>query len=288
MRKGRMGILMMTPAVLFLCGFLVFPVLTTMVNSLYRDSPITGREFCGLENYRRLAGDGQALDTVEFTFLFVIVSVSLEMAAGVLIALAINRVVTGRGFFRASVILPWAVPTVVAAIMWKYIFNDQYGIVNYLVYGDSLQMYSAWLARPATARLAIILADVWKSSSFVALIALAGLQTVPEELMEAARIDGAGPSRRFFHITLPLIRPALLVALLFRVMDAFRVFDLVYVMTQGAPSGKTGVLQFFGYLKMFPEQQYGYGSAVAVVVFLIIAALSVVLVRTLGRRMMAE
>ncbi len=277
MRKSRMGIVMMTPAVLFLCGFLVFPVLSTMVNSLYRDSPVTGREFCGLDNYRRLAGDGQALDTVEFTFLFVVASVSLEMAAGVLIALAINRVVTGRGFFRASVIL-----------MWKYIFNDQYGIVNYLVYGDSLQMYSAWLARPATARLAIILADVWKSSSFVALIALAGLQTVPEELMEAARIDGAGPSRRFFHITLPLIRPALLVALLFRVMDAFRVFDLVYVMTQGAPSGKTGVLQFFGYLKMFPEQQYGYGSAVAVVVFLIIAVLSILLVRTLGRRMMAE
>ncbi|MFO8184883.1 MAG: sugar ABC transporter permease [Candidatus Aegiribacteria sp.] len=288
MRKSRMGIVMMTPAVLFLCGFLVFPVLSTMVNSLYRDSPVTGREFCGLDNYRRLAGDGQALDTVEFTFLFVVASVSLEMAAGVLIALAINRVVTGRGFFRASVILPWAVPTVVAAVMWKYIFNDQYGIVNYLVYGDSLQMYSAWLARPATARLAIILADVWKSSSFVALIALAGLQTVPEELMEAARIDGAGPSRRFFHITLPLIRPALLVALLFRVMDAFRVFDLVYVMTQGAPSGKTGVLQFFGYLKMFPEQQYGYGSAVAVVVFLIIAVLSILLVRTLGRRMMAE
>lgn len=259
-----------------------------MVNSLYRDSPITGREFCGLDNFRRLAGDGQALDTIEFTFIFVIASVSLEMAAGVLIALAINRVVTGRGFFRASVILPWAVPTVVAAVMWKYIFNDQYGIVNYLVYGDSLRMYSAWLARPATARLAIIVADVWKSSSFVALIALAGLQTVPEELMEAARIDGAGPSRRFFHITLPLIRPALMVALLFRVMDAFRVFDLVYVMTQGSPSGKTGVLQFFGYLKMFPEQQYGYGSAVAVVVFLIIAVLSVILVRTLGRRMMAE
>jgi len=279
---------MMAPAVLFLCGFLVFPVLSTMVNSLYRDSPLTGREFCGLDNYRRLAGDGQALDTMEFTFIFVMASVSLEMAAGVLIALAINRVVTGRGFFRASVILPWAVPTVVAAIMWKYIFNDQYGIVNYLLHGDSLRMYSAWLARPSTARLAIILADVWKSSSFVALIALAGLQTVPEELMEAARMDGAGPSRRFFRITLPLIRPALLVALLFRVMDAFRVFDLVYVMTQGAPSGKTGVLQFFGYLKMFPEQQYGYGSAVAVVVFLIIAVLSVILVRTLGRRMMTE
>ncbi|OPL18013.1 MAG: hypothetical protein AVO35_07585 [Candidatus Aegiribacteria sp. MLS_C] len=283
-----MGIIMMAPAVLFLCGFLVFPVLSTMVNSLYRDSPLTGREFCGLDNYRRLAGDGQALDTMEFTFIFVMASVSLEMAAGVLIALAINRVVTGRGFFRASVILPWAVPTVVAAIMWKYIFNDQYGIVNYLLHGDSLRMYSAWLARPSTARLAIILADVWKSSSFVALIALAGLQTVPEELMEAARMDGAGPSRRFFRITLPLIRPALLVALLFRVMDAFRVFDLVYVMTQGAPSGKTGVLQFFGYLKMFPEQQYGYGSAVAVVVFLIIAVLSVILVRTLGRRMMTE
>ena len=285
MERGRMGGLMMAPAIIFLCGFLVFPVLITFINSFYHDSPLTGREFCGLDNYSRLAGDGEALETMEFTFIFVITSVTLEMFAGVLIALAIDRVVTGRGLVRASVIFPWAVPTVVAAVMWKYIFNDQYGILNYLAYGGSIDMYRAWLAHPATARMAIIMADVWKASSFVALIALAGLQTVPEHLMEAARIDGAGPVRRFFHITLPLIRPALLVALLFRVMDAFRVFDLVYVMTQGAPGGRTGVLQFFGYLKMFPEQQYGYGSAVAVVVFLFIAVLSVLLVRFLGRRM---
>jgi multiple sugar transport system permease protein len=279
---------MMLPAVVFLCGFLVYPVLSTAVNSLYHDSPITGRQFCGLDNYGRLLRDDQALRTVEFTFVFALSSVALEMVAGVLIALAINRVLAGRGPVRAAVILPWAVPTVVAAVMWKYIFNDQYGILNFALFGDSMEMYRAWLAKPATARLAIIAADVWKASSFVALIALAGLQSVPRELMEAARMDGAKAVRRFFHVTLPLIRPALLVALLFRVMDAFRVFDLVYVMTQGAPAGKTSVLQYFGYLKMFPEQQYGYGSAVSVVVFLIIALLSVVLVRTIGRRGVME
>jgi multiple sugar transport system permease protein len=279
---------MMLPAALFLCGFLLFPVLSTAINSLYHDSPLTGREFCGLDNYRRLAGDDQALRTVEFTFVFALSSVALEMAAGVLIALAINRVAFGRGPLRAVVVLPWAVPTVVAAVMWKYVFNDQYGLLNFLAYGDSVSMYRAWLAEPATARLAIVAADVWKASSFVALIALAGLQSVPAQLMEAARIDGAGPVRRFFHVTLPLIRPALLVALLFRIMDAFRVFDLVYVMTQGAPAGQTSVLQFFGYLKMFPEQQYGYGAAVSVVVFAVIAGLSVVLVRTVGGRGLFE
>mgnify|MGYP001046047798 FL=1 len=288
MRQMRAALPMMLPAAVFLCGFLLFPVVSTMVNSLYHDSPLTGREFCGLDNYRRLAGDDQALETVEFTFVFALSSVALEMVAGVLIALAINRVVLGRGPLRAVVILPWAVPTVVAAVMWKYIFNDQYGLLNYLVYGDSVAMYRAWLARPATARLAIITADVWKASSFVALIALAGLQSVPQQLMEAARIDGAGPVKRFFGVTLPLIRPALLVALLFRVMDAFRVFDLVFVMTQGSPAGQTSVMQYFGYLKMFPEQQYGYGAAVSVVVFAIIAALSVVLVRTVGRRGLVE
>ncbi|MBD3370924.1 ABC transporter permease subunit [Candidatus Fermentibacteria bacterium] len=288
MRAGRIGLPMMLPALVFLCGFLVYPVLSTAINSLYHDSPVTGREYCGLDNYGRLLQDEQALRTVEFTFIFALSSVALEMVAGVLIALAINRVITGKGFIRAAVILPWAVPTVVAAVMWKYVFNDQYGILNYALFGDSLEMYRAWLARPVTARLAIIAADVWKASSFVALIALAGLQSVPRELLEAARIDGAKAVKRFFFVTLPLIRPALLVALLFRVMDAFRVFDLVYVMTQGAPAEKTSVMQYFGYLKMFPEQQYGYGSAVSVLVFLVIALLSVALVRTMGRRAVAK
>ncbi len=284
MRLRAAGLPMMIPAALFLAGFLLFPVISTLVNSFYHDSPLTGREFCGLDNYLRLADDDQFGRTLEFTFVFALSSVALEMVAGVLIALAINRVVRGRGPLRAAVILPWAVPTVVAAVMWKYIFNDQYGLLNYLVHGGSIGAYRAWLAEPATARLAIIAADVWKASSFVALIALAGLQSVPEQLMEAARMDGAGPVRRFFHVTLPLIRPALLVALLFRVMDAFRVFDLVYVMTQGAPAGSTSVMQYFGYMKMFPEQQYGYGAAVSVVVFAVIALLSVLLVKTVGRR----
>jgi multiple sugar transport system permease protein len=170
--------------------------------------------------------------------------------------------------------------------MWRFLFNDSYGLINYTIFGNEVSHYVAWLAKPGTALFTIILADVWKTTSFAALLLLAGLQIIPDELYEAARVDGAGIWKRFRHITWPLIRPALLVALLFRTIDAFRVFDLAFVMTQGGPADATNVLQLYGYKKMFVEGWMGYGSAISVGVFLIILILAVMYVRMVGRQLL--
>jgi multiple sugar transport system permease protein len=283
-RPGRSAYALLLPALFLLATFALYPLAAAFANSLYRDTPFQEREFIGLQNYADLLTDDAAGETVGFTFLFVGVSSVLEVLIGLGIALVIHRSFAGRGLVRAAVLVPWAVPTVVAAVMWRYLLHDQYGFFNLLLFGGDLSGYRAWLAEPATARLAIISADVWKTSSFAALLLLAGLQSIPEELSEAARVDGAGALRRFLCVTLPLLRPALLLALLFRILDAFRVFDLVYVLTQGAPGNATNVLSFFGYRKMFPEQQFGYGSAVSVVVFLLVAAVAVPTIRLVGGR----
>jgi len=284
----RLGQVLLLPALLLIGLLLLLPIASTVITSLHIDTPFAPKRFVGLQNYAQLRDDPVARGTIEFTILFVTVSVALEILLGLIFALFIHHRFRGRGLVRASVLVPWAIPTVVAAVMWKYMLNDQYGFINLLLHGGHIESYRAYLADPGGARFAIILADVWKTSSFAALLILAGLQAIPDELYEAARVDGAGPIRTFFFITLPLLRPAILVALLFRIMDAFRVFDLVYVMTQGAPGGATQVLQFFGYQKMFPEQQFGYGSAVSVVVFIIVAIFSLLTVRLLGSRIFEE
>ena len=166
--------------------------------------------------------------------------------------------------------------------MWRFAFNDQYGIVNLLFFGDGVQHYVAWLASPSWAMVAIIVADVWKTSSFAALIILAGLQTIPKELYEAAAVDGASSIQRFFRITLPLLRSAILLAIIFRTMDAFRAFGLVYVMTQGGPGDATNVLQYYGYKTMFAEGLVGLGSAISIVVFLLVFSVSMLYVRLIS------
>lgn len=286
MGERRFGYLLVAPAVLLVALFVLLPIGGALINSLYYDTPFAERTFIGLRNYADLVRDRVALGTLGFTVLFVAVSTTLEILIGMGLAIVIHQRFRGRGAVRAAVLIPWAIPTVVAAVMWKYMLNDQYGVINLLLHGGDLASYRAWLAEPWPARFAMIGADVWKTSSFAALLILAGLQVIPEELHDAARVDGAGPIRRFFTITLPLLKPAILLAFLFRVMDAFRVFDLVYVMTQGAPGGATSVLQFYGYQKMFPEQQFGYGSAISIVVFVMIAAVSVFTIRTLRARLL--
>jgi multiple sugar transport system permease protein len=170
--------------------------------------------------------------------------------------------------------------------MWRFLFNDAYGMINYALFGDGITQYIPWLAQPSTALLAIIIADIWKTSSFAALLILAGLQMIPDDLYQAAKVDGARPWSRFRYVTLPLIRPAILVALLFRTIDAFRVFDLAFVMTQGGPADATNVLQLYGYKKMFVEGWMGYGSTISVSVFIIILVLAVMYVRMAGRRLL--
>jgi multiple sugar transport system permease protein len=283
--------LLLLPCLLFVSVFAFYPILYSFYLSLHRiilSLPGLKQPFVGLSNYRQLFHDTVALHSLVNTFVFVFASTFFEILFGLIIALIINRHFRGRGLVRAAVLVPWAIPTVVASQMWRFIFNDNYGLLNYLLFGSHVSGYKAWLADPLFAFSAIVVADVWKTSSFAALIILAGLQTIPDDLYEAARLDGAGAWNRFRSITLPLIKPALLIALLFRTMDAFRVFDLVYVMTQGGPADSTNVLQFYGYKKIFAEGLMGYGSTISVLVFLVTFSVSLLYIRMIGSRLLEE
>ncbi len=290
-RDQRLAWGMLTPSLAVVAAFAFYPILSSVWLSLHRvvlGLPGLGRGWVGLDNYRLLLGDPAFGEALRNTLVFVALSTSLEVLLGLVMALLLNRAFRGRGLVRAALLVPWALPTVVASQMWRFLFNDRYGLVNYLLYGGALGHYQAWLAEPGWALAALVLADVWKTSAFAALLILAGLQAIPDQLYEAARVDGAGPWRRFTLITWPLLRPALLLALLFRTMDALRVFDLVFVMTQGGPGGTTDVLMFHGYQKMFAEGFLGQGAAVSVVVFLCALGLGLVYLRVLGRGALGE
>jgi len=273
------------PSLVFVCLFSLYPILESFRLSSYRmilTLPWLGQKFVGWENYRDLVTDFVALRSMLTTILFVIVTAPLEVMLGLAFALVMNESFRGRSIMRAVVLIPWAIPTVVASQMWRFIFNDRYGLFNFFLFGDETHRYLAPLADPHFAVMSVMLADIWKTSSFAALIILAGLQTIPEELYEAAEVDGATAWQKFRHITLPLIKPALLLALVFRTIDALKVFDLVFVMTQGGPADATNVLQFYGYKKSFAEGMIGYGSAISVMVFLLSLTLSVLYIRLIG------
>ncbi|MEJ2183880.1 MAG: sugar ABC transporter permease [Nitrospirota bacterium] len=279
---------LLTPCLLFVVVFAYYPIAYSFYLSLHKivlSLPALGQPFVGLENYRTLLRDGVALRSLTNTALFAFFSVGLEILFGLLIALVIHRRFKGRGIVRAAVLVPWAIPTVVTSQMWRFIFNDKYGLLNFALHGADVGSYTAWLADPGFAFGAIVVADVWKASAFAGLLILAGLQGIPEELYEAARIDGANAWQRFRRVTLPLLKPAILVALLFRTMDAFRVFDLVFVMTQGGPADATNVLQFYGYKKIFAEGLMGYGSTISVLVFVVTFAVAMMYIRVVGTRL---
>jgi multiple sugar transport system permease protein len=258
------------------------------MHRIFLSLPGMGQKLVWFGNYIELFHDKVALHSIINTFMFVAFTTGFEIVFGLVIALVIHEEFKGRGLVRAAVLVPWAIPTVVASQMWRFIFNDKYGLVNFILYGNHVVSYTAWLADPCYAFGAVVIADVWKTSSFAALLILAGLQIIPEEIYEAARIDGAGPWQRFTRITLPLIKPAILIALLFRTTDAFRVFDLVFIMTQGGPADSTNVLQFYGYKKMFAEGLMGYGSAISVLVFFLTFIIALLYIRMIGSRLMRD
>jgi multiple sugar transport system permease protein len=289
-RRERLSVwLMVAPALVVTGLFAFYPVIVSFWLSLHHifvGIPSLGRNFVGFDNYQALLNDPTAQQAFLVTLGYVLLSTAIELLCGLGIALVIHEQFRGRGLVRAAILVPWAIPTVVASQLWRYIFNDQYGFANLLLYGDRIADYVPWLAYPGFAFGAIVLADVWKTSCFAALLILAGLQVISDDLYEAALVDGATRWQRFRHITLPLLKPALLLALLFRTMDAFRVFDLVFVMTQGGPGDATQVLQFYGYQTLFTEGRLGYGSAISVVVFLTILGISLLYLRAVGSTLM--
>jgi len=259
------------PALVLLSFVTIYPVFYVLYLSLQRRLLIFDiSRFIGLGNYLFLLSDERFWNALKNTVYFTTLSVSLELSLGLLIALLLNRPFRFRGGIRAVVLIPWAIPTVVSAKMWEWIYNTDFGILNYLI-GSKIN----WLGSSFWAMNAAIFMDVWKTTPFVAILLMAGLQVIPQDLYHAAMVDGAGSGFIFRKITLPLLKPVILVVLIFRTLDAFRVFDAVYVLTGGGPANTTETLSIYAYKVLFQTLQFGYGSTLSVVVFLCIGGISI-------------
>ena len=236
---------------------------------------LSAAQYIGLANFEYLLTDPDWWVAVRNTMVFTIVSITIETILGLGIALALNAHFKGRGLLRAAVLIPWAIPTVVSAQMWSWMFNDVFGIINVVLQKLGLIAQPiAWTASPDTALAAVIIVDVWKTTPFMALLILAGLQMLPSECYEAAKVDGVHPLGVFWSVTLPLLRPALMVAIIFRALDALRIFDLIYVMTGNNKS--TMSMSVYARQQLVDFQDVGFGSAAATMLFVIIAVITAV------------
>ena len=283
-REGRFALALLAPSIIVVFGIVIYPILRTLYTSLFAvDTPFPGHfPWVGLDNYKFAITHGEFWSAVERTAYFTIVSTGLELVFGMGIALLLYAPLRGRWLFRTIVVLPWALPTIVNGAMWRYFFNAQYGVVNAALTQLGIQSsYHAFLSSPFGALNIVILADVWKNTSLVAFFLLAGLTTIPRDLYEAARIDGYGRWGAFVHITLPLLRPVIVVVLVLRTIEAFKVFDIIYVMTGGGPANGTQSIAYYTYQRAFSDEYFGYGSALAYLIVLFILGFAVLYIRLL-------
>jgi len=265
--EWKIALVFILPLALTVFVFICLPVMGTFWNSLFRDVSYLPKMWVGFQNYGKVFKDPNFFPALFFTLAFSIVAVTLETFFGLLFALLLNESFPGRTFLRAIILIPWAIPTIVSAKVWKLVYEYSYGVMNVLVCGLGLSGEKInWLGTSGGAFWALIFADVWKTPPFVVLLVLAGLQAIPEDLYKQAMIDGAGLWRRFYKITLPLVLPVLLVSMIFRTIDSLRMFDLVYVLTGGGPGGSTQTLSFLGY-RYFVNDRFGLGSTVSVITF---------------------
>lgn len=286
-RTRRERVLLLAPVLVLLAFVVAVPAIRVLLLGFTRTELDDGvvSSWAGLATHARTFSDGRFLSAIRNTALFTSLSVLLEVTLGTALALLLDRPFRGRGALRAVVLVPWALPTSVMALAWAWIFHDTFGMANDLLLRLGLLGEPvAWLARPATAMGALVVADAWKTTPFVALILLAGLQGIPREVLEAARVDGAGPWQRFRRITLPLLLPSLVVATLFRSIQAWGAFDLVYVMTGGGPGGSTETLSLYAFQSWFRYLDFGYGAAVAVQGMLVALLLAAAVVTLASRK----
>lgn len=285
-REARLARAFVTPALAVIVLIAMFPLGYTFWESLHLHDlrmPWLGRPFVGLGNYREAFAEPRFWAALGHTAFFTVVTVGIELCLGLVLALAVNRAYRGRGLVRAAVLLPWAIPTVVAALIWRFMFDGQTGIVNAVLMDLGLMDQPLiWFVHSTAAWVPVILSDVWKMTPFVALLLLAGLQNIDAHLYEAARMDGASAWRQFREITLPLLRPALMVAVVFRTLDAFRVFDLLFVLTGGGPGTSTEPIALFAFSSLLQNLRFGYGSALSMIIFAVTFLLAIAYVRLLG------
>ena len=278
--QTRLAWLLLAPTLAVVAFVALYPLLQTIWQSFTDARLASGREpqFVGLRNYERLIGDQTFLNSIGVTVQFTVLTIIFEFILGLIIAMVINSNFRGRGAMRAAMLVPWAIPTVISAQMWKWMYHDVYGVINDLLVNKLhlLQQNVAFLAESSTAIPAISAVDIWKTTPFVALLLLAGLQVIPHDVYEAARVDGANPLQQFFQITLPLLRPAILVTLIFRTLDALRVFDVFYVMFGATPNTQT--MAIYNQQTIVAFSRLGYGATISIAIFLIIAVFVVVYV----------
>ncbi|MBA3517726.1 MAG: sugar ABC transporter permease [Rhizobiales bacterium] len=295
-QRIRSAWLFLAPMLLVLAAVAGWPLLRTIYFGFTDASldDLAGAEWVGFRNYLEYVdyGDGTGeyfglladpvwWKAVYNTIWFAAISVSLETVLGLIVALVLNANFKGRGLVRAAILVPWAIPTIISAKMWAWMMNDQFGILNDIFLRLNLiDKPIAWAASPDTAMVAVLIVDVWKTTPFMALLILAGLQMVPTDIKEAARIDGIHPVKVFFKVTLPLIRPALMVAVIFRALDALRIFDLIYVLTPN--NERTISMSVFARQNLFDFDKFAYGSAASTFLFLTIAVITILYIK-IGR-----
>ena len=273
--------MMVAPAVILLLAITAYPLVYNLWNSFHSEnlSIATGQGgFVGVDNYTKMFKSSEWVSALLRTFAFAGASVAIETLLALGLALMLHRRFRGRGLLRVAVLIPWAVPTVVSATLWKTMFDPRAGFVDY-IFG----LHTTWLAGVWTSWAAIFVADAWKNVPFIAIILLAGLQVIPTEIYEAARMDGASWSQSFRRLTLPLLKPALAVALVFRLLSALLVFDVIYIMTGGGPGLSTETLSFLNWQTFLVDTDFGYGGAISVmlvVMCLVIAGIIMRVMRT--------
>jgi trehalose/maltose transport system permease protein len=279
-RQRRLAWYLIVPAVFVVFMVIGYPLIQVLVYSVlkYKLDGVTPASFVGFGNYLFILTDPDFWLAVQNTLIFSVCSVTLECVLGLAVALVANSKFKGRSILRVAILIPWAIPTVVSSKIWAWMFNDIYGVVNVLLINMHLiSQKIAFLATPATALPVIIAVDVWKTTPFMALLLLAGLGLIPGDLYEAASIDGASKIRQFFSLTLPLVMPTLLVALIFRTLDALRVFDIFYVMVGGQGNMATMAIYNQQWLVSFLDA--GIGSAASVIILVIIMVFVVLYTR---------
>jgi trehalose/maltose transport system permease protein len=270
-RQKRLAWYLITPSVLVVLLIIAYPTIQVIVYSFmkYKLDGVTPPSFIGIDNYAFVFSDPDWWNAVSVTLIFTVCSVILETVLGLTIAMVANSKFKGRTLLRVAILVPWAIPTVVSSKIWTWMVNDIYGVINVVLTGlHIIPQKIAWLATPLTALPVIIAVDVWKATPFMALLLLAGLQLIPKDLYEAGSIDGASKIRQFWAITLPLVTPTLLVALIFRTLDALRVFDIFYVMVGG--QGNMATMAVYNQQQLISFLDAGVGSATSVIILVII------------------
>ena len=276
-QQERLGWILVIPALAVVGVVALYPLFETFRLSFTNErlASVRAPRYVGFENYRDLFADSLFWSSMQNTVIFTVTSVALETILGMIIALTIHSNFKGRGIVRTAMLVPWAIPTVVSSLLWQWMFHDRYGVINSILKQLGLMdenRFFSWSTDPSTALFAAVAVDVWKTTPFMALLLLAGLQVIPSDVYEAAYVDGSNKVQQFFQMTLPLLKPALLVALIFRTLDAFRVFDMIYVLNGYATD--TMSIAIYTQQLIVGKQRLGEGSAPAVIIFLCVGAMA--------------